>query len=106
MDGTYFYLLFRAFGILYPFAITLFGYTLINLSYAIPQPPAQLGSNEWMMIIIFSIGFGLTKSTASAIMAFGHILTAGLMSLWGIIAFAVLGPELFISVFKGEKIND
>jgi len=28
------------------------------------------------------------------------------MSLWGIIAFAVLGPELFISVFKGEKIND
>jgi len=106
MDGTYFYLLFRAFGILYPFAITLFGYTLINLSYAIPQPPAQLGSNEWMMIIIFSIGFGLTKSTASAIMAFGHILTAGLMSLWGIIAFAVLGPELFFTVIKGDKIND
>ncbi len=61
LDGIYFYLLFRAFGILYPFTLVfLFGYTLINLSYAIPQPPAQLGSNEWMMIIIFSIGFGLT----------------------------------------------
>ena len=106
LDGIYFYLLFRAFGILYPFALVLFGYTLINLSYAIPQPPAQLGSNEWMMIIIFSIGFGLTKTTASAIMAFGHILTAGLMSLWGIIAFAVLGPELLFTAIKGDKIND
>jgi hypothetical protein len=36
-------------------------HTLINLSYAILRPPAQLGSNEWMMIIIFSIGFGLDK---------------------------------------------
>ncbi|HNX03128.1 MAG TPA: lysylphosphatidylglycerol synthase transmembrane domain-containing protein [Candidatus Cloacimonas sp.] len=106
LDGLYFYLLFRAFGILYPFALVLFGYTLINLSYAIPQPPAQLGSNEWMMIIIFSMGFGLTKTTASAIMAFGHILTAGLMSLWGIIALAVLGPELFSKVIKGDKIDD
>lgn len=106
MDGLYFYLLFRAFGIMYPFALVLFGYTLINLSYAIPQPPAQLGSNEWMMIIIFSIGFGLTKTTASAIMAFGHILTAALMSLGGIIAFSALGPGLFLNVFKGEKIDD
>jgi len=28
------------------------------------------------------------------------------MSLWGIIAFAVLGPELFFTVIKGDKIND
>jgi len=48
----------------------LFGYSLINLSYGLPQPPAQLGSNEWMMIVIFSLGFSLTKSAASAVMAF------------------------------------
>jgi len=106
LDGLYFFLLFKAFGVAYPFALALFGYTLINLSYALPQPPAQLGSNEWMMIIIFSVGFGLTKSTASAIMAFAHVLTAILMSFWGAVAFLRLGPEILLKIFKGEKIDD
>ena len=106
LDGLYFFLLFKAFGIPYPYALALFGYTLINLSYALPQPPAQLGSNEWMMIIIFSVGFGLTKSTASAIMAFAHVLTAILMSFWGAVAFLRLGPEILLKIFKGEKIDD
>ncbi|MCK9309504.1 MAG: lysylphosphatidylglycerol synthase transmembrane domain-containing protein [Candidatus Cloacimonetes bacterium] len=106
LDGAYFYLLFVAFGIPFSFPLALFGYTLINLSYALPQPPAQLGSNEWMMIIVFSIGFGLTKSAASAIMAFAHILTFSLMSFWGIIAFAISGKEVVLKIFKGEKIDD
>lgn len=106
LDGLYFFLLFKAFGIDYSYLLALLGYTLINLSYALPQPPAQLGSNEWMMIIIFSVGFGLTKSAASAIMAFAHVLTALLMSFWGAIAFLRLGPELIHKIFKGEKIDD
>jgi uncharacterized protein (TIRG00374 family) len=106
LDGAYFYLLFVAFGIPFSFPIALFGYTLINLSYALPQPPIQLGSNEWMMIIVFSIGFGLTKSAASAIMAFAHILTFCLMGLWGSIAFALSGREVIFKIFKGEKIDD
>ncbi len=106
LDGLYFFLLFKAFGVPYSFPLALLGYTLINLSYALPQPPAQLGSNEWMMIIVFSVGFGLTKSTASAIMAFAHILTAALMTFWGGIAFFILGPEALSKVFKGEKLED
>ena len=106
LDGTYFFLLFTAFGISYPFALAMFGYTLINLSYALPQPPIQLGSNEWMMIIVFSIGFGLTKSSASAIMAFAHILTFFLMTACGTFAFIVSGKEVISKIFKGEKIDD
>ncbi len=105
LDGLYFYLLFVAFHIPFSFPLALFGYTLINLSYALPQPPAQLGSNEWMMIIVFSIGFGLTKSVASAIMAFAHVLTFCLMSFWGIIAFSLSGKEVLYKIFKGEKID-
>jgi len=105
LDGLYFYLLFVAFGIDLAFVMVLFGYTLINLSYALPQPPAQLGSNEWMMIIIFSLGFSLTKSSASAIMAFAHILTAFLMGLFGSAAFAISGYEVIRMLFKGEKID-
>jgi uncharacterized membrane protein YbhN (UPF0104 family) len=69
----------------------LFGYTLINLSYIIPQPPAQLGSNEWMMIIIFSLGFGLTQNIASAIMVFAHVYTACIISILGIVGFSYAG---------------
>jgi len=105
LDGLYFFLLFKAFSVPYSFPLALLGYTLINLSYALPQPPAQLGSNEWMMIIVFSVGFGLTKSTASAIMAFAHILTAGLMTFWGGLAFITLGPEALTKLFKGEKLE-
>ncbi|HCM15132.1 MAG TPA: lysylphosphatidylglycerol synthetase family protein [Candidatus Cloacimonas sp.] len=105
LDGLYFYLIFEAFGIEFSFLMVLFGYTLINMSYALPQPPAQLGSNEWMMIIIFSLGFNLTKSSASAIMAFAHILTALLMGIVGAFAFAYAGFEVLKMIFKGEKID-
>lgn len=106
LDGLYFYLLFIAFKLVLPFPIVLLGYTLINLSYALPQPPAQLGSNEWLMLIVFSIGFGLTKSAASAIMAFAHILSALLMSGWGIAVFAHLGKDIILQLVKGDRIDD
>ncbi|MFA6910929.1 MAG: lysylphosphatidylglycerol synthase transmembrane domain-containing protein [Candidatus Cloacimonadaceae bacterium] len=105
LDGLYFYLIFAAFSIDFSFLTVLFGYTLINMSYALPQPPAQLGSNEWMMIIIFSLGFNLTKSSASAIMAFAHILTALIMGIIGGIAIAYSGFDVLRMIFKGEKID-
>ncbi len=106
LDGLYFYLIFRAFNIDYPFAKVLFGYTLINLSYALPQPPAQLGSNEWMMIIIFSIGFELTRHDASAIMALAHMLTAFLMSSIGVFAIALSGKQVLKAIFRGDKLYE
>jgi uncharacterized protein (TIRG00374 family) len=106
LDGLYFYLLFLAFGVDYPFVNVLFGYTLINLSYALPQPPAQLGSNEWMMIIIFSVGFTLTRHDASAIMAFAHMLTAILIGAIGLLAIALSGHQVLRAIFRGEKIYE
>ena len=106
LDGLYFYLLFRAFGIGFSYVLVLFGYTLINLSYALPQPPAQLGSNEWMMIIIFSVGFGLTKDSASAIMVFAHVLTALIMAVLGIISFSISGLDVLKAVYKDETKYD
>lgn len=106
LDGFYFWLVFRAFGIAYPFMKVLFGYTLINLSYALPQPPAQLGSNEWMMIIIFSIGFALTRQDASAIMAFAHVLTACLIGILGLLAIILSGRQVLKPIFHGDKIYE
>jgi uncharacterized protein (TIRG00374 family) len=91
LDGLYFFCIFKAFNSNVSFLIVLFGYTLINLSYVLPQPPAQLGSNEWMMIIVFSMGFGLTHNIASAIMVFAHVFTAVIISVLGIIGFSYAG---------------
>lgn len=106
LDGLYFWLIFRAFDLAYPFAMVLFGYTLINLSYALPQPPAQLGSNQWMMIIIFSLGFGLTKASASAVMTLAHVLTAVLITLSGGIALSITGSQILKKIFTGENLYD
>jgi uncharacterized protein (TIRG00374 family) len=106
LDGLYFWLIFRAFDLAYPFVMVLFGYTLINLSYALPQPPAQLGSNQWMMIIIFSLGFGLTKASASAVMTLAHVLTAVLISLSGGIALSITGSRILKKIFTGENLYD
>jgi len=105
LDGLYFYLVFRAFGILFPFLLIVLGYALINMSYAIPQPPAQLGSNEWMMIVIFSLGFGLTQNEASAIMAFAHLLTAILMLVFGALGIANAGKGALRRFLKGESFD-
>jgi len=91
LDGLYFYLLFRAFDHHPFFMIVLFGYTLINLSYILPQPPAQLGSNEWMMLIIFSLGFGFDKNAASSIMVFAHIFATFMITVLGIMGFSYAG---------------
>jgi uncharacterized protein (TIRG00374 family) len=93
MDGLYFFCVFRAFHQDLNFLIILFGYTLINLSYVLPQPPAQLGSNEWMMIIIFSLGFGFDKNIASSIMVFAHVFTACVITILGIIGFSYAGVK-------------
>jgi glycosyltransferase 2 family protein len=106
LDGLYFWLIFKAFAVPTPFTVVLFGYTLINLSYALPQPPAQLGSNEWMMIIIFSLGFTLTKLDAAAIMAFAHVLTAILIGLTGVIAILLSGRQIITKIFNGDKIYE
>lgn len=91
LDGLYFYFVFVSFNIEIPLLTVIFGYTLINLSYVLPQPPAQLGSNEWMMIIIFSIGFGLTHNVASAIMVFAHIFTAIIITTLGVFSLGYFG---------------
>ena len=106
LDGLYFWLIFHAFGLSYSFAMVLFGYTLINLSYALPQPPAQLGSNEWMMIIIFSAGFGLTKADASAVMAFAHVLTAAVILSTGILSLSLNGSQILRKILKGEDLYE
>jgi uncharacterized membrane protein YbhN (UPF0104 family) len=102
MDGLFFLMLFKAFNVEIGFLKLLFGYTLIYLSYVIPQPPAQLGSNEWIMLIIFSLGLGLEKNSVSSIMIFSHAMTGILLSIIGVIGISYSGFKVTHLDFRGD----
>jgi glycosyltransferase 2 family protein len=106
LDAVYFNFIFLAFNLHINFLIIMFGYTLINLSYVLPQPPAQLGSNEWMMVIIFAVGFGLVKEQVAAIMAFAHVLTAIIMTVFGIFSLSYAGIRNIDFLNRGDELND
>jgi len=110
VDSIYFSFIFKAFGQSEPFLKILFGYTLIYLSYVIPQPPAQLGSNEWIMVIIFSVGMAMNKELVSAVMAFAHLLTGFIVITLGLFSLSYFGISVKNYFFKkletGESENE
>ncbi|MBC8525986.1 MAG: flippase-like domain-containing protein [Candidatus Cloacimonetes bacterium] len=105
IDSIYFLCMFLAFGQVIPFPILLFGYTLIYLSYIIPCPPAQIGSNELIMVIIFSVGLGLNKEMVSAVMTLAHLLSGFLVVSIGFFSLSYLGIKL-ADTFKNVNIPE
>ncbi|MBN2017877.1 MAG: flippase-like domain-containing protein [Candidatus Cloacimonetes bacterium] len=105
IDSVYFFFIFRAFDQLISFPIILFGYTLIYLSYILPTPPAQIGSNELIMVLIFSVGLGLNKEMVSAVMTFAHLLTGILIVVVGLISFSYIGVNI-ADTFRDVNISE
>ncbi|MCL5037521.1 MAG: flippase-like domain-containing protein [Chloroflexi bacterium] len=103
-DASYLMTMFAGFGAHPPFILVLFGYTLINLSYILPTPPAQIGSNEVLWVIIFTGAFGMNVNLVSAVESFAHVLTAALLIGAGAVSSAVIGMKL-ANTFKLEKDN-
>lgn len=94
LDAFYIVFMFMAFGYHIAFLIALFGYTLINLSYILPTPPAQIGTNEAIYIIIFTFGFGIDKNMVSATLGFAHLLTGSMIFIVGMISLQWLNISL------------
>jgi glycosyltransferase 2 family protein len=105
-DSLFFYLLFTAFNVQVSYFVVLVGYTMIYLSYIIPHPPAQIGSNELMMVLVFAVGFGMNRDMVSAIMVFSHFLTGLLIIVTGMIAYGYAGIKLFKIFTKGEELYE
>ena len=80
----------------------MFGYTLIYLSYVLPHPPAQIGSNELIMVLIFSVGMGLNKEMVSAVMSFSHLITGILIVISGLISVSFAGFKLLDFLKNGD----
>ncbi len=93
-EAIYIYTVFRAFGSEVSYMKILFGYTLMNLTYILPTPPAQIGSNQFMWVLIFSFALGVNENLTSAAVTFSHLLTSIWIFLTGGISLIVLKINL------------
>jgi uncharacterized membrane protein YbhN (UPF0104 family) len=95
-------MMFKAFGIDISYIKVLFGYTLIFLSYIFPHPPAQIGSNELIMILIFTAGFKYSKNLTSAIMILSHFIATIVLFITGTFSLIFSGISV-IDIFKSPR---
>jgi len=90
MDVLYIMTMFKAFGQKTNILSMLFGYTVFNLSFIFPTPPAQIGSTEAINLLIFNLFLGLNRNLVAACLGFSHLLTALLIFLVGFISLFYL----------------
>jgi uncharacterized protein (TIRG00374 family) len=84
LDALFCLLAFRAVGVVVPVWIVLYGYTFFNLSFILPSPPGQVGSNELIGLLIFSGSFGISRTGVGAMFLFSHPWTGFLMTCTGL----------------------
>lgn len=89
-EAIYIYAVFHAFGSTISYPKILFGYTLMNLTYILPTPPAQIGSNQFMWVLIFGYALGANENLTSAAVTFSHLLTTIWIFLIGVISLITL----------------
>jgi len=102
-EGFFVYMIFKSLGLQdIGFIKTIFGYTLMNLTYILPTPPAQIGSNEFMWVVIFSFALGVNNNLTGAAVATVHILTTIVIFAFGAISLSSIGIK-FSEVLKLKK---
>lgn len=91
LDALYLWLAFQAVGSAAEFYVIFLGYTLLNLTYIFPTPPAQLGSNELISLVIFTTLLGLDKNMVGIVMAYTHVMTGAIIVFSGYLALNFVG---------------
>jgi uncharacterized protein (TIRG00374 family) len=94
LDALFCYLAFRAVGVSLSFSVVLYGYTFYNLAYILPTPPAHLGSNELIGLLVFSGMFGVSRSAVAAMFLFSHPWTGMLMTATALACLKAIGLDL------------
>ncbi len=94
LEGFFVFLLFRALGGGVTLLTAFFGYSVQNLTYALPMPPAQIGSQEFTWFLIFSATLGVSRELAGAAVLLAHLLTGVFLYLLGNISLSLMGFHL------------
>ena len=75
----------------------------MNLTYILPTPPAQIGSNQFMWVLIFSFALGVNKNLTSAAVTFSHLLTSIWIFIVSAISFLALKLNFLEVVFQKKQ---
>ena len=102
-ESLYIFIVFQTFGANISYPRILFGYTLMNLTYILPTPPAQIGSNQFMWVLIFSFALGVNKNLTSAAVTFSHLLTSIWIFIVSAISFLALKLNFLEVVFQKKQ---
>jgi len=94
LDALFCLLAFRAVGVTVPLLVVLYGYTLFNLSFILPSPPGQVGSNELIGLLIFSGIFRVNRAGVGAMFLFSHPWTGLLMTCSGLACLSAMSLTL------------
>ena len=90
-DGLFAMLAFRTIGFPISFGTAIFGYSVYNMFYILPTPPGQIGSNEFVGLLVFHVLLGLPASKVTAMFVFSHPWAALLMTTTGMACLSALG---------------
>ncbi len=91
LDGLYITLAFWTIGYPISFGTAIFGYTLFNMFYILPNPPGQVGSNEAVGLLVFTGLLHLPADKVLAMVIFAHPWSALLMCTTGMACLSTLG---------------
>lgn len=94
LDAAFCWLAFRAVGVDVPVLVVLYGYTLFNLSFILPSPPGQVGSNELIGLLIFSGVFRVSRTGVGAMFLFSHPFTGVLMACTGLACLSAMSLSM------------
>lgn len=102
-DALFAMLAFWTIGFPISFGTTVFGYTVYNMFYIFPTPPAQIGSNEAVGLLVFTGLLHLPADKVTAMFIFAHPWSALLMTTTGLICLKTLGLTMSTAMkVKGQ----
>ena len=76
------------------FGTAIFGYTVYNLFYILPTPPGQVGSNEFVGLLVFNKLLSVPQQQVGAMFLFSHPWAALLMTVSGMVCLSALGLKI------------
>jgi uncharacterized protein (TIRG00374 family) len=94
LDALFCFFAFHAVGVSVGWTVVLFGYTFYNLAYILPTPPAHIGGNELMGLLVFSGLFHVDRESVGAMFLFSHPWTGFLMTGTALISLRAIGLSL------------
>jgi uncharacterized membrane protein YbhN (UPF0104 family) len=97
-DGLVPTLIFWSIGFPVSYGTALFGYTLFNMFYILPNPPGQVGSTEAAGLLVFTGLLHLPADKVAAMYIFCHPWAALVMSLTALICLKTLGLKFSTTI--------